>query len=90
MLGEHDETAELYDTMSALAATGNVMRSWDFRLVPTLEGMAAGCRGDWDVAEAHFEEALQLAQALPMRREDPEARRFYAADAARSRACEGS
>ena len=54
------------------------MRAWDFRLVATLKGMAAGCNGDWDAAEAHFEESLLLARSLPMLRELPEARRFYA------------
>jgi tetratricopeptide (TPR) repeat protein len=73
-----DEAAALYDTMSALAATGVVMRVWDFRLVATLQGIAAGCTGEWDIAEKHFEEALRLSQDLPMRREKPEAQRFLA------------
>jgi tetratricopeptide (TPR) repeat protein len=79
LLGEREQVAALYPTISALAdASGSVMRAWDFRLVETLEGMAAGCSGEWDTAEAHFEEALQQARALPMLREVPEAQRFYA------------
>ena len=79
VLGEPDEVGALYPTMSALAATtGSVMRAWDFRLVATLEGMAAGCNGDWNAAEAHFEEALRQSRALPMLREEPEAHRFFA------------
>ena len=35
-------------------------------------------RGEWDAAEAHFEEALGNRKALPMLREDPEAQRFFA------------
>jgi tetratricopeptide (TPR) repeat protein len=79
LLGERDEVAELYPTMSALAgASGSVMRAWDFRLVATLRGIAAGCGGEWEAAEAHFEEALGQAKALPMLREEPEAQRFFA------------
>jgi class 3 adenylate cyclase/tetratricopeptide (TPR) repeat protein len=79
LLGEVDEVAALYPTMSALAGvSGSVMRAWDFRLVSTLQGIAAGCDGQWGEAEAHFEEALRQSTALPMLREEPEARRFYA------------
>ena len=79
LLGERDEVAALYPTMAALAGScGSVMRGWDFRLVATLQGIAAGCAGDWETAEAHFEEALRQAKALPMVREEPEAQRFFA------------
>jgi len=79
LLGEDEEVATLYPTMSALAgSTGSVMRAWDFRLVATLQGIAAGCNGEWDAAEAHYEEALRQSHELPMLREEPEAYRFYA------------
>ena len=79
LLGEPDEVAALAPTISDCAATtGGIMRAWDFRLIATLQGIAAGCRGEWDEAESHFEHALRLSQQLPMRREEPEARRFYA------------
>jgi tetratricopeptide (TPR) repeat protein len=78
MVDRPDEAAALYDTMSALAATGAVMRAWDFRLVATLQGIAAGCAEEWDTAEKHFEEALRLSHVLPMRREQAEAQRFFA------------
>jgi class 3 adenylate cyclase/tetratricopeptide (TPR) repeat protein len=79
MLGEMDEVAELYLTMSALASvSGSVMRAWDFRLVSTLQGMSAGCNGRWDEAETYFETALRQSTELPMLREEPEAQRFYA------------
>jgi len=73
-----NDAGELYETMAELAATGILMRSWDFRLVATLQGMAATGRGAWELAEAHFEEAMEISRRLPMRHEEPEACRFYA------------
>jgi class 3 adenylate cyclase/tetratricopeptide (TPR) repeat protein len=78
VLGEDDRSAALCTTMTELAATGSLMRGWDYRLIATLEGMSAGCACDWERAEAHFDEALRLSRELPMRLEEPDARRFYA------------
>ncbi|MGH8978610.1 MAG: ATP-binding protein [Acidimicrobiia bacterium] len=78
ILGETDAAAELYPTMVDLAGTGCLMRSWDYRLVATLVGMSAACARRWDVAEAHFEQALRRARELPMRSEEPDACLFYA------------
>lgn len=78
LLGRREEAGGLYDTMAELGATGILMRAWDFRLVATLEGMAASGRGEWEIAEGHFEEAIQTSRRLPMRHEEPEACRFYA------------
>jgi tetratricopeptide (TPR) repeat protein len=78
VLGEDDQSAALYSTMEELAATGSLMRSWDYRLIATLEGMSAACARDWDRAEAHFDEALRLSLELPMRLEEHDGRRFYA------------
>lgn len=79
LLGEEAEAAALYETVLGLAATGGVMRSWDFRLVETIAGMAAACAGEWGRAEGHFAEAARLARSLPLRVEVPEAQRFHAA-----------
>jgi class 3 adenylate cyclase/tetratricopeptide (TPR) repeat protein len=78
VLGEDDRSAALCTTMMELAETGSLMRSWDYRLIATLEGMSAGCACDWNRAEAYFDEALRLSRELPMRLEEPDARRFYA------------
>jgi tetratricopeptide (TPR) repeat protein len=78
VLGEDDKSAALSTTMSELAATGSLMRSWDYRLIATLEGMSAACAREWDRAEEHFDEALRLSAELPMRLEGLDARRFYA------------
>jgi hypothetical protein len=78
VLGEAEESAALYPVMVDLAATGSLMRSWDYRLLATLEGMSAACAREWDRAEAHFDEALRLSLELPMRLEALDARRFYA------------
>jgi class 3 adenylate cyclase/tetratricopeptide (TPR) repeat protein len=78
VLGEDHQSAALYTTMAELAASGSLMRSWDYRLIATLEGMSAACGRDWDRAEALFDEALRLSLELPMRLEELDARRFYA------------
>ncbi len=78
MLGERDQAAALEATMDELAASGVMMRGWDYRLVATLQGIAATCAGDWDRAEGRFERALEVSRTLPMRREEPEACRFFA------------
>ena len=79
MVGAHDEAAALYETTVALARTGGLMRTWDYRLVATLQGMAAAAAGEWTLSEGHFEDALRLARELPMSIEEPEAWRFYSA-----------
>ena len=78
MLGQRDQAAALYPTVNQLAATGIVLRTWDFRLIATLQGIAAGAGGEWDTAEQHFVDSLRLSGELPMRHEEPEACRFYA------------
>jgi hypothetical protein len=78
VLYEDEQAAALYDTIVELGTTGSLMRSWDYRLVATLQGMSAACRRDCDRAEAHFEDALRIARGVPMRLEEPEACRFYA------------
>jgi tetratricopeptide (TPR) repeat protein len=78
VLGETEEAADLYPMMVELAATGSLMRSWDYRLLATLGGMSAASARDWNRAEAHFDEALRLSLELPMRLEALDARRFYA------------
>jgi class 3 adenylate cyclase/tetratricopeptide (TPR) repeat protein len=77
VLGEDHRSAALYPTMAELAATGSLMRSWDYRLIASLEGMSAACARDWDRAVVHFDEALRLSRKLPMRLEELDAYRFY-------------
>lgn len=78
LLGDRARAAALYPVVVDHAATGAVMRSWDYRLVSTLAGIAAGAGGDWDVAELHFGRAREQATALPLRHEEPECLRFHA------------
>ena len=78
ILGESEAAADLYPVALDIMSKGSVLRAWDFRLLQTLAGIAATCAGDWSTAEHHFREALRLAHDLPMRLEEPEARRFYA------------
>ncbi|HVM07953.1 MAG TPA: AAA family ATPase [Acidimicrobiales bacterium] len=79
VLGERERAARLYPTVIDHAATGTVMRSWDYRLVSTLAGIAAGCGGDLSLADRHFEHAERVARKLPMRHEEADALRFRAA-----------
>ena len=81
VLGATEEAASLYDAMVELAATGSLMRSWDYRLLDTLCGISAACAGDWTLAEGHYQDAIQRATELPMRLEVIDAGRFYTADA---------
>lgn len=78
VLGATEEAASLYDAMVELAATGSLMRSWDYRLLDTLCGISAACAGDWTLAEGHYQDAIQRATELPMRLEVIDAGRFYA------------
>jgi tetratricopeptide (TPR) repeat protein len=76
--GERAKAAALYPVAVKWMEIGCVARLYDFRLLDTLAGLAATCGGSWDTAEAHYEKSLKLADELPMRVEQPEARRFYA------------
>jgi hypothetical protein len=79
ILNEREASAELIPALNEAIATGDVLAlPWGHRLLHTVAGMAAatGCR--WADAEAHYLIALEQAEALPHRLEQPEARRWYA------------
>ena len=77
-LGERQRTAELYPHALALRATGTRILRDAVHLVETLAGIAAAAGARWEEAEAHFEAALQQAEEVPFRSEQPEVRRWYA------------
>jgi len=56
---------------------GNVVPLHCDRLLETAAGIAAAAGRQWDRAEEHFQTALQQADELPHRLEQPEVRRFY-------------
>jgi tetratricopeptide (TPR) repeat protein len=78
VLGERAEAAKFYPLVLEAMKTGNLFRAFDFRLLDTLAGIAAGAGENWVQAEEHFRTALRRAEELPHVIEQPEARRFYA------------
>jgi len=80
VLGERKEAAALYplviDTMSTGALT---VRAYDSRLTDAIAAIAAQAGGRHEQAEAHFSKALQDAAAIPLRFEEADVRRLYAA-----------
>ena len=78
VLGERRRAAKFYALAAeGFASTGAAMRLWD-RLAVTIRATLAGAAGRWDESEEHFQAALRLADEIPARIEQPEARRFYA------------
>jgi tetratricopeptide (TPR) repeat protein len=78
MLDEREALAELHPRVIDILTFNKLFRGWDYRLVLTVAGMSATCAGLWTEAEAHFTEAMRIADTLPYPTEQPEARRFYA------------
>ena len=76
--GEKAEAAKLYPVALEAIKTGALFRPYDFRLLDTLAGIAAGAGENWTQAEEHFRTALRRAEELPHAIEQPEARRWYA------------
>ncbi len=62
VVDEDEQAAVLYDTTVDLGTNGSLVRSWDYRLVATLQGMSAVCGRYRDRTEAHFEDALRIAR----------------------------
>ena len=82
VLGERAEAAKLYPLVLEAIEMGVVVDGYggdiQGRLLQTLAGMAAGAGGRWDLAEAHFRQALDQADTLGLRMERPDLLRFYA------------
>jgi class 3 adenylate cyclase/tetratricopeptide (TPR) repeat protein len=79
ILGERDEAAALYPLVVESLATGSIyLKVYDIRLSETVAGMAAHAGRNWPEAEGHFRAALRLADALPIRSEQADARRYFA------------
>lgn len=78
VLGERKEAAAFYGAVAYAIDAGAVSVNYhDGRLLERLAGMAASAGRRWDEAEAHFRNALRLADELPNRIEALETRRFY-------------
>jgi tetratricopeptide (TPR) repeat protein len=78
VLGEREAAAALYPIAAHTIGMQRKARGIDHRLMDTLAGIAAGCAGEWDTAERHFEAAVALAKDIPYRIEEADAYRFHA------------
>ena len=78
LLGERDRATELYPLTVEAIATDTVITYDAGRLLETVAGIAAAAGRRWDEGQAHFETALRLADEIPFRSEQAEARYWYA------------
>jgi tetratricopeptide (TPR) repeat protein len=78
VLGERNEPANLYPQVLDAIERGVLVFPTDFRLLPTVAGIAAAAGGQWEKAEEHYRTALRQAHELPNKIEQPEVRRWYA------------
>lgn len=78
VIGEYAEAAALYPQITDAIADGSLIAWDDLRLLPAAAGVSAAAGGQWELAEAHFAEALRQADTLPHRLEQPETRRLWA------------
>jgi hypothetical protein len=77
MLGEHSRAGQLYPLVCELIDTGPVVLWPIFRFTHTIAGLAAAAARQWEVAEEHFQIAMQQAESFPNRLEQTEIRRFH-------------
>jgi tetratricopeptide (TPR) repeat protein len=78
MLGEQSQASQLYPLARELVRTGAVTLWGIPRFTQTIAGIAAAAARQWEVAEDHFQIALQQAESFPNRLELAEIRRFHA------------
>ncbi len=78
LLGERDRAAALYPLTVEAIATDTVVTIDASHLLQTIAGIAAAAGRRWDEAQSHFETALRLADEIPFRSEQAEARYWFA------------
>ena len=76
VIGDREACASLYS--AALDTVEGGVTLWFSGLGQRYLGISAACGERWDVAERHFQIALEQAHELPVRSEQPEVRRWYA------------
>ena len=76
VIGDHKACASLYP--AALDTVEGGVTLWIPGLGQRYLGISAACGEQWDVAERHFQIALEQAHEMPVRSEQPEVRRWYA------------
>lgn len=78
LLGERERAAELYPLTVEAIATDTVVTMDASHLLETIAGIAAAAGRRWDEAQTHYETALRLADEIPFRSEQAEARYWFA------------
>jgi DNA-binding CsgD family transcriptional regulator len=78
LLGADEQAAAGYDLVVEAMQAGNVLRGYDNRLLQSVAGLAAAAARRWDTAEGHFQQGLELAEALPHQIDQADSRRLYA------------
>ena len=76
VIGDREACASLY--AAALDTVEGGVTLWIPGLGQRYLGISAACGEQWDVAERHFQIALEQAHEIPVRSEQPEVRRWYA------------
>ena len=76
VIGDREACASLY--AAALDTVEGGVMLWIPGLGQRYLGISAACGEQWDVAEQHFQIALEQAHEMPVRSEQPEVRRWYA------------
>jgi tetratricopeptide (TPR) repeat protein len=77
VLGRRGEAAAYAGAAEAAVRRGLVRLSWAASAITTA-GLACSCARQWDASAHYFEQALTMADSLPMRPEAPHARIWYA------------
>jgi class 3 adenylate cyclase/tetratricopeptide (TPR) repeat protein len=77
LAGLDDEAGGLYEAVAA-RIRGMPVSAFDLTLGERAAGMAAALAGLWDRAEEHFVAAARLAEANPVRIEQPQVRYWHA------------
>ena len=78
VLGERDLLVTLYPRIAEAARTEWVLSAVGFQQFKKLGGLAAAAIGKYDEAETFFRDALEEAERIPIKLEQPEVRRWYA------------
>ena len=78
LLGERDRAAEFYPLTLEAIATDTVVTFDASHLLQNVAGIAGAAGRRWDEAQTHYETALGLADKIPFRSEQAEARYWYA------------
>jgi tetratricopeptide (TPR) repeat protein len=78
VLGESTLLAKLYPRIREAASTEMVSSFAGFQQFKKVGGLAAAGIGKYDEAESFFRNALEEAERIPIKLEQPEIRRWYA------------